>query len=222
MNTAATASSLQTGPTLLPSGKFITAYHCSYEWHLSGLGLQVYVLALRVSKKSGVFHGSLEGLAHYFRVDRRTIERAVRHLVELGFFVVISKEAFKPSRYRVLSHKEWIEEHPHCCAQKEQMPWSGERGDPLGVNLFNISGGKVKYQMHKLSALRRLGLTDDEIVEKFRVLVEAENSRRKLGKWSGRSKSVSWRFYSWLSGRLSRDELERYGLPEIAPRRKVA
>jgi len=90
--------------------------------------------------------------------------------------------AFGVSRY---AHNKWAAKHPGCCAEKETLPWSGEKGDPLGVRLWNVSGGKVKYQPYQVKALRNTGLTDDQIATAFEEFVTAEQARREEGGWHG-------------------------------------
>ncbi len=192
-------------------------YHCSPEWHLIQLtstpfaGL-VYNFVFRISKGSGLFHGSAEGVARYFGVSRWTIQRAMQALVDLGFPVRVAQEAYTPSVYHVIGHKEWAAKHPGCCAEKETLPWSDETGDPLGVRLWSLSGGKVKYQSYQVKALRKTGLTDDQIAKAFEAFVTAEQARREEGGWHGRWGAVQPRFLRWITGRLPSDELERLGL----------
>ena len=192
-------------------------YHCSPEWHLARLkhapfAAPLYSFAFRISKKTGRFHGSVLGLAGHFKVSRWKVQRAIQALLDLEFFVVISQEPFSPSVYSVLSHAAWKKEHPGRCVVKEEFPWSGEEGDQLAMWLWNVSGGKVKYQPHKLAALRKTGLTDDQIVEQFETFVANENARRQDGGWHGRWAAAQYRFLRWLRGELPPDELERLGL----------
>jgi len=192
-------------------------YHCSPEWHLARLtrtplaGL-LYSFAFRISKNSGIFHGSVLGLATYFGISRWKVQRAMQALTELGFFVCVARESFKPSEYRVVPHKDWAAQHPGCCTVRETFPWSEEEGDALGVRLWNASGGKMRYMPFQLAALRKTGLTDDQIVAAFEELVAAEKARRQatglLGRWS----AVHHRFLRWLTGGLQPHELEKLGL----------
>ena len=193
-------------------------YHCSPEWHLARLtrtpfAALLYPFAFRISKKSGRFHGSVVGIAQYFEVSRWKVQRAVTGLVNLGFFVVVSKEPFSPTVYRVLSHEEWAKAHQERCVVKETFPWTGEDADELGVRMWNASGGKVTYQPHKLAALRKTGLSDDEIVQAFEQFIENERTRRDAGGWHGRWRSIPYRFLRWVSGRIPDRELESLGLP---------
>jgi hypothetical protein len=192
-------------------------YHCSPEWHLSRLvhapfaGV-LYSFARRISKNSGSFHGSVLGIAEYFDVSRWKVQRAIKALVDSGFFVCIAQEIFQPSVYRVISHTDWAAKHPGRCAVKEIFPWSEEEGDKLRVSLWNASGGKVKYQPYQLLALRKTGKTDDEIVAAFVTFVAAEQARRKAGGWTGRWGAVQRGFSRWLTGQAQAAELEMLGL----------
>lgn len=158
----------------VPPGYRFARYHCSPEWHLVRLirapfaGV-LYSFAFRIAKKSKRFHGSVLGLAEYFGVSRWKVQRAMKALVKHQFFVLVDKQAFCPSVYRVVSHKEWAQQHPGRCAVKEAFPWSAEEGDKLGVDLWNASGGKVKYQEYQVVALRKTGLTDDQIIAAFKT-----------------------------------------------------
>jgi hypothetical protein len=93
---------------------------------------------------------------------------------------------------------------------------SGEPGDELGVRLYNASGGRIKYQPHKLAALRKTGLADDRIVEAFERFVGYENARRTAGGWHGRWGTVGFRFLRWLKDELSPAELDQFKLPRFA------
>jgi hypothetical protein len=136
----------------------------------------------------------------------------MKALVELGFFVLIEQGFYTPSVYRVITHNEWAIEHPGCCAEKETLPWSEEKGDPLGVRLWNVSGGKMKYEPYQVKALRKTGLTDDQIAKAFEEFVTAEHARREEGGWHGRWGAVQPRFRRWITGQLPSDELEKLGL----------
>ena len=216
-------NSAQDGPT--PSATDPPSrFHCSPEYHFAQkpfAGL-LYQWAFRLSKGSGSFHASQENIAAYFGVSRWTVARAIDHLLKLGFFEPISNELFQSSVYHVLGHDDWAGKHPGLCVAKETLPWSSEEGDRLGRDLWNASGGKVKYQQFQLAALRRTGLPDDEIVDAFRQFIGNENRRRKEGGWRGRWHSVQRRFYRWLSGTMGQGELDRLGLAAFADSRKVS
>ncbi len=192
----------------------LTPYHCCPEWHLAGLthapfAALLYPFAFRVAKESGRFHGSVVGIAGYFHVERGRVQRAIKALLDLGFFELVAKEPFQPSSYHVLSHKDWAPKHPGCCAVKETLPWSGEEGDPLGVRLWNASAGKVRYQPYQLAACRNTGLNDDEIVAAFKEFVANEEARRRAGGWHGRWGKVPLRFLRWLRVELGEEELKK-------------
>lgn len=160
-------------------------------------------------------------MAAYFRVSRWTIARAIDQLVNMGFFEPINKECFHPSVYRVLGHCEWAEKHPGLCIVKETLPWSGEEGDRLGRDLWNVSGGKVKYKEFQLKALRNTGLSDDEILRAFQHLIANEFKRRKEGGWQGRYRHVPLRFLKWVNGTMGQGELDRLGLTAFSGWRRT-
>ncbi len=195
-----------------------SAYLCTAEWHLARLvhtplaGV-LYGFARQLSKNNkGRFYASQKNLGHYFDVSRWTIKRTMEALVESGFFELVAQEPFTPSVYRVISHKEWLAQHPGCCAVKETFPWSTEDGDQLGRRLCSASGGKVRYQTYQLAGLRATGLSDEQIVAAFERLIAAEEARRKVGRGHGRWGDVQAQFCRWLTGRVQREELEALGL----------
>ena len=205
-------------PTVQVEYEQVFQYHCSPEWHLARLvrtplaGL-LYSFAARISKTSGRFHASVVGVAFYFDVSRWKVQRAIQALLKSGFFICVNREAFRPSEYRVVSHRDWAAAHPGQCAVRETFPWSGEAGDPLGKRLWNASGGKIKYMPFQLTALRNTGRTDDQIAGAFDEFVAAEKARREAGGWHGRWKTVHPLFLQWLTGRLKPEQLKKLELP---------
>jgi hypothetical protein len=122
-----------------------SAYHCTIEWHLARLvplAAVLYPFAYRISKASRRFHCSAVNLVQHFGVSEWTVLRAIRALQAAGLFILLAKEPFKPSVYRVVSHKEWAADHRGCCAVRDAYPWSEEGGDQLGIRLYNASGGR--------------------------------------------------------------------------------
>lgn len=183
-------------------------YHCSAEWHLSRLkdskdrkapfAAILYPFAYRLSKKSGRFHCSAVRLAGHFGVSKWTIIRAMEALILAGFFVVISKELFQSTTYRVVSHKDWAKDHPGACAVKAAFPWSDESGDELGVRLHTASGGRTKWHPNLLASLRKTGLSDDQIVTRFDAFVRQEIERHQAEGRHGGWKSVPLKFAKYL------------------------
>lgn len=153
-------------------------FHCSIERHLQSLSSKcasnLYHWARRLASTTGVFSASAEHAAKFFRVDRKTVLRALDELNEAGFFELQRAELFRPNVYRVVSHKEWARRHPKKCIEKDVMPWEGE-GDLLGRQLFSISGQRVKFFPRQVEGLRRVGFSDGKICEHFRTFLnEAE------------------------------------------------
>lgn len=176
-------------------------YHCSAEWHLWRLkdsgghktpfAAALYPFAFRISKNSNRFYCSAEGIAEHFGTSPDTVRRAMNALTTSGFFIVIDKEYFHSTIYRVVSHDDWAKAHPESCVVKAEFPWSGEEGDQLGVRLYTASGGRVKSFANILAALRKTGFTDDQIVEKFELFLAARRGH-------GASKSILFRFQKFL------------------------
>lgn len=178
-------------------------YHCSSEWHLWQLkdrkgrrtpfAAVLYPFAFRMAKKSGRFFGSANRVAEHFGIDPSTVRRAMDALTSAGFFVVISQAYFQSTIYKVVSHEEWAKTHPEHCAIKAEFPWTDEEGDELGVRLYTVSGGRVKWFPNILTALRKTALTDDQIVQQFELFFAQD-----VNGGNGRYKSVPSRFLESL------------------------
>ena len=162
-------------------------FHCSAEWHLqqmtSRLALAVYSLARKLSRKSGVFSASAENVAMYLGVHRNTIQRALEELAKVGFLELWRVEQFKPNVYHVVDHKEWAKRHPSQCVKKSSFPWEGV-GDSLGRELHAISGQRVKLLPNQTVALRKFGLSDDQIKEEFRTFLDESDYEGKRWKYA--------------------------------------
>jgi hypothetical protein len=162
-------------------------FHCSAEWHLqqmtSRLALAVYSLARKLSGTSGVFSASAENVAMYFGVHRNTAQRALEELANFGFFELSQIERFKPNVYHVVDHKEWAIRHPGQCVKKSSFPWDGE-GDPLGTQLHAISGQRVKFLPNQAAALRKFGLSDDQIKAEFHTFLDESSYEGKRWKYA--------------------------------------
>jgi biotin operon repressor len=170
-------------------------YYCSAEWHLAKLKSRyaslIYSLALRLSKSSGKFFGSGVNLGNYFGCHRNTVYKAIDELQDSGLFVLISQGYFEAKTYHVLTHEEWATKYPNECANKLEFAWSSEDSDQLGKQLYATSGGKVTVLAHQLKALRKTGLTDQQIVSCFDGFLANQSS--------GQS-AVMPRFIKYLRG----------------------
>jgi hypothetical protein len=166
-------------------------FHCSAEWHLgsatSRLAPILYSWAARLSCHSGNFFPSVRNIAEYFVVNRATVFRALQELEGLGWLEVLQREPGKSVNYRVVSHAEWQRQNPGCCIEKETFPWTGE-GDPLARSLYAASGGRAKFLPNQVGALRKCGLSDEEIASEFRVFLDRKPQKGQA--W----KSVYYRF----------------------------
>jgi hypothetical protein len=162
-------------------------FHCSAEWHLQGmtsrLAPALYSWAWKLSKKSGVFSPSAENVAMYFGVHRNTVQRALEELANVGFLEVWQVEQFKPNVYHIVDHKEWAKRHPGQCVKKSSFPWEGE-GDPLGTELHAISGQRVKLLPNQTVALRKFGLSDDEVKAEFHTFLDESSYEGKRWKYA--------------------------------------
>lgn len=187
-------------------------YHCSAEWHLWQLkdskgrrtrfAAVLYTFAYHLSKGSGVFYASAVRIAEHFGISKWTVLRAMEALTAAGFFVLINKEFFQSSIYRVVSHEEWAKVHPARCVVKVEYPWSDEIGDELGVQLYTKSGGRVKWFPNILGALRKTGLTDEQIVQEFECFFDWYVTGKH-----GQYKSIPFRFLNFLKANPSNLEV---------------
>jgi len=170
-------------PAVTTGGRFF----CSAEWHLqqmkSRLASSLYNWARRLSKQSRVFSASAEHVAEYFGVNRKTALSALEELAENGFFIIDRSERFKPNVYRVISHNEWAKRNPSRCVEKIAFPWDGE-GDPLGRQLYAISGGRVKFWPLQMNGLRNMGFPDEQIIEHFRTFIDEASYTEKRWKYA--------------------------------------
>jgi hypothetical protein len=130
-----------------------------------------------------VFSASAENVALYFGVHRNTVQRALEEIANAGFFALREVEQFRPNVYHVLDHKEWAKRHPGLCVKKSSFPWQGE-GDPLGRELPAISGQRVKFLPHQTVALRRFGISEDEIKAEFRTFLDESTYEGKRWKYA--------------------------------------
>lgn len=161
----------------------------------------LYPFAYRLSRKSGRFHCSAVRLAEHFKVSKWTVIRAMEALTLAGFFVVISKELFQSTTYKVVSHKDWAKDHPGACAVKATFSWTDESGDELGVRLYTASGGRTKWHPNLLASLRKTGLSDDQIVTRFKSFISQEIERHQAeGRHGG------WKFVPSRFAKLLKDE----------------
>jgi hypothetical protein len=160
-------------------------FHCSAERHLvrmsSRFAPALYSWARRLSRNSRVFSASAENVAKHFEIERKTVLRALEELSTVGFFELIRIERFKPSVYRVVDHKEWAKSHPGRCVEKDTLPWEGE-GDPLGRQLFAISGQRTRFLPNQVTGLRRLGFSDGQIEEAYRAFLDEQDYEGKQWK----------------------------------------
>jgi hypothetical protein len=136
-------------------------FHCTTSWHITnGLAFRIYELAYGLSKTSKKFFASAPSLAQYFHCSDASVYRAIHQLVDLGFFELIEAGAYDSNKYRVVLHTEWQKNHVGQCVVKLESN-SGE-GDPLGVELYALSGGTVMFKPQQIALIRSLGFSEDE------------------------------------------------------------
>jgi len=182
---------------------------CSVERHLfrSGLALAVYgKLYGLTSKKGWVYHTSKESLQMWFGVSQKGLSNAFKLLVKLGWLeeldadpetvYEIKKREHRSKNYRVVPHKEWVLTHQDRCTV-ENMPGDGETKDKLGSDLWNVSKGNLKWYASQLTAVRKSGFSDRDLVAQFRTFVE---DKRRENDASGKYKQkgyINWEGVRW-------------------------
>ncbi len=158
----------------------VSPLYCSSEWHFARFGGEgreytypIYSLAFRISSDSGRFSASISTLAEYLDADPKAIRAALHLLVLAGFFKVLKAEEGKSVSYRPVPHQEWSEAHPHCCINKDVLPWS--EGDKLGQDMYAASDGRYKTRLNLLSGIRKTGHSDAAILTLWREFLEIKN-----------------------------------------------
>jgi helix-turn-helix protein len=153
-------------------------YHCTSEWHLAKLtgkgaycAAIIYPFALHLSGTSGIFFASIPRLADYFSIDERTVRKAIKLLVDIGFFAVLAKEPGASVRYRVIRHLEWAKLHAGRCTEKYATPWEEEEQDRLAVELYQLSGGRFTLLANVLKGIRKTGHGEDDIKRHFQDFI---------------------------------------------------
>jgi hypothetical protein len=134
-----------------------------------------------VSSKSGIFYASTLNMTRYFGTHRNVVSSTLAELQHAGFLELVQAERGKPNCYKLIDHKVWAAAHPGQCVQESSMPWKGE-GDPLGPQLYAISGGRAKFWPRQMTGLRNLGFSDDQITDQFRAFLEKWEYRGRVWK----------------------------------------
>lgn len=200
-----TESELQGTPTFrkMETGRPLENenFHCCAEWHLSCLPpvcSSIYPLAYRLTSddnepdrrsKTKTFYASAESLAVFFGYSPAQIRRGLKELVHLGFLELLKTGRYRTNVYRVVSHEEWARKHPGGCTRKIEIDYFSN--DPLGPELLSASGGRIRFPEFSVSNLRKLGLPDHLILERFAEFWRDTGS-------SCRERDVPTRFYMWL------------------------
>lgn len=167
----------KTDDSQIPS--IYSPYHCTAEWHLARLRpicALIHSFALHIGHESKRFACSAVSMAEYFEYNEATIREGFQQLEKLGFFEKMIQGTFNASVYRVFNHEEWTMKHPDQCVIKLDPGW---KDDPLGQRLHVASGMRVKWYAPQIGALRKVGLTDEQIVAEFERYYELEGQRKK-------------------------------------------
>jgi hypothetical protein len=146
------------------------AFECSEYFHLAELSpicSLVYGLAYKLTKGGeNLFFASADSIAGYLGRSPSQVRRGLKQLEAYGLLNLESAKTFRTNSYRVLSHKDWAAQHPGRCCKKIEFPYTDE-GDLLGKQLWQITGGRVKFQQFQVTNLRKLGFSDEEIIAEF-------------------------------------------------------
>lgn len=175
----------------------LTSFYCSASWHIeNGLAFRIYELAYMLTHPKGklvtTFRASAPQLADYFRYRERSIYTALEDLTNLGFFVLIERGFFESNIYGVISHSEWAKTNLNRCAEKLEYSYSAE-GDPLGVDLYALSNGRVKFIPFQIKTIREIGFTEDEIKTYFQSFLSSIAGEKHKTR-----KSIPGRFIMYL------------------------
>jgi len=175
------------------------AFNCGFYWHYrkSGLYLAVYDLIGNVtSGGKNTFFSSIEKVAEYFNADYETVRRVFKQLVKAGWL----KRAPNTRKYFWVDHDEWVKTHPNECCKRLELVWQQDT-DPLVGKLYAICDGTFRLYENHVVAMRKHA-SDDEILHKFRVEVEAAKASRGRGSYTGTSpKSCFWRVHNHFKQR---------------------
>jgi len=146
------------------------SFECSEYFHLADLSpicSLVYGLAYKLTKGGdNPFFASANSVASYFGRSASQVRRGLKQLEAYGLLELRSAKSFRTNSYRVVSHREWASQHPGRCCEKLEFSYTDE-GDPLGRQMWQITGGRVKFQPFNSVYIRKLGFTDNEIIEAF-------------------------------------------------------
>jgi hypothetical protein len=144
-------------------------FECCEQWHLADLSpvcALLYPFAYKLTKgTTNEFYPAALVLADYFNYSASRIRDGLKELIDLGFFEQTRAKKFRTNKYRVLSHKEWAMNHPGQCASKGNTPHDPK--DPLGRELWAMTGRSVKFQQSQIDNLRNLQSEDSIIKERF-------------------------------------------------------
>lgn len=158
--------------------------YCSSVYHivrLTGLGsdyvLPLYDLSMRVGHESGRFFARMTEIAPYLSCGRNQLYNAATRLVECGFWTVLAEVPGKAVEYRPLSHEEWVTAHSDAtCCKKAAMPWDGEEQDPLGKQLYAVTGGATFYPQVLKGWRSKAGVPDDVIIARAKEFMETKEA----------------------------------------------
>ena len=155
-------------------------FYCSEYFHLAELTpvcSLIYGLAYKLTHSGkNPFHVAAEHLGSYLNCSATTIRRGFQELENLGFLELKRSGRFRVNVYGVLSHIEWASLYPGRCCVKGTFPYSQE-GDPLGQELWNITGGEVRFQKFQIDNLRKLEPSEERLIRLFDEFWESKGHR---------------------------------------------
>lgn len=156
-----------------PAKSEFSEFHCCAEWHIaqfrwaSGAAALIYPWALRLcnSGDKRIFRASVAQAAEFFGLGMRTAQRAFEKLKDAGLFILLEsgKDNYEASVFQILTHQEWAAKNPGQCTTKYDNGWAATE-DPLGRELFSLSGGKVKFKPFQVHTYRKT-VPDSELIK---------------------------------------------------------
>lgn len=162
---------------------------CTVERHLwhSGIELAIYnKIAVLTHGGESTYWGGVKSMAIFLGCSPRASREAFAHLDFDGWLPIIGdapKSIYelrgtthaKKLRQLIL-HDAWVATHSDkYCFGRDPMPWDGEVHDPLGAQLYRLSGGRLKWYANELKAARAAGgLPDSDLIALWKTMMESK------------------------------------------------
>jgi hypothetical protein len=119
----------------------LEADHCFDHRHMSGLDFAIYILCSRLAHKTGIVYFDGRAIARSFEMmSKTTVYSHIKRLIAKGFLKVVQQPGYRkngtysPYYFTVLSHDEWVKEHPGQCpvpVEAQPVPVAGLVSSPV-------------------------------------------------------------------------------------------